>query len=302
MFHRAVISTVGTAVALVLAQAAAAHDDNDHHHGHDGHADRIALKPIGTFDAGGAGSAEIVAFDADSKRLFVVNAATSTVDVLDARNPKLPTKITTIDTSALGSPNSVAAHDGLVAVAIQADPKTDPGHVAFYKVSGELIASVQVGALPDMLKFSPNGAYVLVANEAEPSGYGAGQVDPQGSVSIIPIPKSLSQVKKLKDSDVRTASFTQFDGQEASLRAQGIRIYGPGSSASQDFEPEYITISKDSRTAYVTLQENNAIAEIDIAKAKVTAVRPLGFKDYSQPPQTAATYEWNDRPVVGFTA
>jgi hypothetical protein len=301
MFHRAVISTIGTAVALVLAQAAAAHDD-DHHHGHDGHAERIALKAIGTFDAGGAGSAEIVAFDAGSKRLFVVNAATSTVDVLDARNPKQPTRITTIDTAALGSPNSVDVHDGLVAIAIQADPKTDPGHVAFYKVNGDLIASVQVGALPDMLKFSPNGDYLLVANEAEPSGYGVGQVDPEGSVSIIPIPQSLSQLKKLKDSDVRTASFAQFDGQEASLRAQGIRIYGPGATASQDFEPEYIAISKDSRTAYVTLQENNAIAQIDIRSAKVTALRPLGFKDYNAPPQAAATYEWHDRPFVGTTA
>ena len=80
---------------------------------------------------------------------------------------------------------------------------------------------------------------------------------------------------------MRTASFTKFDGQEASLRAQGIRIYGPGATASQDFEPEYIAISEDSRTAYVTLQENNAIAEIDIKSAQVTALRPLGFKDYS---------------------
>lgn len=303
MFHRAVIatciSTVGTAVALVLAQAAAAHGDDGRHRGD---AERIALTPLSTFDAGGAGSAEIVAYDAGSKRLFVVNAQTRTVDVLDVRNPKLPTRITTIDTSALGAPNSVAAHDGLVAVAIESSPKTAPGHVAFYNVSGELITAVQVGALPDMITFTPNGAYALVANEAEPSGYGVGHVDPQGTVSIIPIPKSPSQLKKLKDSDVRTASFTMFDGQEASLRAQGIRIYGPGATASQDFEPEYIAISKDSRTAYVTLQENNAIAEVDIKGARVTALRPLGFKDYSMPPQTAATYEWNDRPSIGATA
>ena len=92
-----------------------------------------------------------------------------------------------------------------------------------------------------MLTFTPNGQYVLVANEGEPSGYGVGHVDPEGSVSIIPVAKSHSQLKKLQDSDVRTASFTQFNGQEASLRAQGIRIYGPGASAAQDFEPEYIT-------------------------------------------------------------
>jgi hypothetical protein len=293
---------VSAAVALVLAQAAAAHDDRDHHLGQDGKGERIALTPIGTFDAGEAGSAEIVAFDAASKRLFLVNAQTETVDILDARNPRNPTLITTIGTAALGAPNSVATHDGLVAVAIQSDPKTDPGHVAFYKASGELIVSVQVGALPDMVTFTPDGNTLLVANEAEPSGYGAGEVDPQGSVSIIAIPKNQSRLKKLKDSDVRTASFTKYDGQEDSLRAQGIRIYGPGSSASQDFEPEYIAISGDSRTAYVTLQENNAIAEIDIKSAKVTALRPLGFKDYSQPPQAVATYEWTDRPVVGATA
>jgi hypothetical protein len=151
VIHRAVVTTVSTAVALVLAQAAAAHND-------DGKEQRIALTPIGTFDAGDAGSAEIVAFDAGSKRLFLVNAQTSTVDILDASNPKQPTRITTIDTSALGSPNSVDVHDGLVAVAIQADPKTDPGHVAFYKVSGELITSVEVGALPDMIKFTPTAA------------------------------------------------------------------------------------------------------------------------------------------------
>jgi hypothetical protein len=109
MVHRAVISTVSAVVALVLAEAASAHNDDD---GHDGKAKRIALTPIGTFDAGDAGSAEIVAFDAGSKRLFLVNAQTSTVDILDARNPQLPTRTATIDTSALGSPNSVDVHDG----------------------------------------------------------------------------------------------------------------------------------------------------------------------------------------------
>lgn len=310
MTRRAAVSTVAAAVALILATAAgsaAAYDSDDHRNGGHGrgdhrHAERIALTPIGTFDAGGAGSAEVVAYDAKSRRLFVVNAQTQTVDVLDVRNPKAPSRIGTIDTSGLGAPNSVAVRDGLVAVAIQSDPKTDAGHVAFYDVSGQQVAAVTVGALPDMLTFTPNGEYVLVANEAEPSGYGEGEVDPPGSVSVIPVPKSVSQLKKLKDKDVRTASFTRFDGQEASLRAQGVRIYGPGATASQDFEPEYIAISDDSRTAYVTLQENNAIAEIDIRSAQVKKIRALGFKDYDVEPQTTATYEWNDRPVIGATA
>jgi hypothetical protein len=305
MFDRAARTTVSAAVALVLAGTSAlAHDDDrGEHRGHDDAA-KIKLMPLATFDAGGAGSAEIVAYDAQSRRLFVVNAQTKTVDIVDVRNPKAPTRIKTIDTSVFGSPNSVAVHDGIVAVAIESAPKTAPGRVALYKANGELTVSVQVGALPDMVTFTPNGEHVLVANEGEPSGYGVGHVDPQGSVSIIPIPRNHSQLKKLKDADVHEVSFTQFNGQEADLRAQGIRIYGPGASAAQDFEPEYIAVSADSRKAYVTLQENNAIAEIDIRKAEVTKLRALGYKNYDVPPQTTATYEWSerDRPFVGATA
>ncbi len=102
---------------------------------------------------------------------------------------------------------------------------------------------------------------------------------------------------------MRTADFTRYIGKEESLRADGIRIYGPGANAAQDFEPEYIGVSPDSRKAYVTLQENNAIAVVDIASAKVTALMPLGTKDLSTPANTIATYEWpsNALPSIGAT-
>jgi hypothetical protein len=190
-----------------------------------------------------------------------------------------------------------------VAVAVEAVPKTNPGHVAFYRSNGDFIVAVTVGAQPDMLTFTPDGDYLLTANEGEPSGYGAGQVDPEGSISIIPIKPGLGNIRKLRDSDVRTASFTRFVGEEAQLRAQGVRIYGPGANAAQDLEPEYIAVAPDSRKAYVTLQENNAIAEIDIRRARVNAVRPLGYKDYSQGPYTTATFEWTagQLPAAGYT-
>lgn len=262
----------------------------------------LKLHPLATYDAGAAGSAEIVSYDAASKRLFLVNAATATVDILDVSNPSAPTLVSTINTSALGSPNSVAVARGVVAVAIEASPKTNPGHIAFYKPDGALIKAVKVGALPDMLTFTHDTYFVLSANEAEPSGYGAGHVDPEGTVSIIPVPWEAKGWQKLSDADVRTVSFTQFNGQEAALRAKGIRIYGPGATAAQDFEPEYITVSPDSGTAYVTLQENNAIAEINIKSATVTNLLPLGYKDYSEKPFSAATYEWTGLPSIGATA
>ena len=237
----------------------------------------LALEKIGTYEGGALGAAEITAYDAASKRLFVVNGANGTVDVLDLSTPRAPVKIGTIDVSALGaSVNSVAVHDGLVALAIQAPAKTDPGVVAFYNAATlQRTASVQVGALPDMLTFTPDGLRVIVANEGEPNSYNqADSVDPEGSVSVITVNRGGTPT-------VATAHFRAFNGQEDALRAQGIRIYGPNASAAQDLEPEYITVSADGSTAYVTLQENNAVAIVDIARATVSAIKPLGYKDHS---------------------
>ena len=237
----------------------------------------LALEKIGAYEGGALGAAEITAYDAASKRLFVVNGANGTVDVLDLSTPAAPVKIGTIDVSALGaSVNSVAVHDGLVALAIQALAKTDPGVVAFYNAATlQRTASVQVGALPDMLTFTPDGLRVIVANEGEPNSYNqADSVDPEGSVSVITVNRGGTP-------SVATAHFRAFNGQEDALRAQGIRIYGPNASAAQDLEPEYITVSADGSTAYVTLQENNAVAIVDIARATVSAIKPLGYKDHS---------------------
>jgi hypothetical protein len=58
----------------------------------------------------------------------------------------------------------------------------------------------------------------------------------------------------------------------------GVRIYGPGATPAQDLEPEYITVDKRSRTAWVTPQENNALAKVDVKRAKVKWIRALGSK------------------------
>ncbi len=294
--------------AVVVATCVAAPAAADSGHWKRRHKERapLELSVLGTYSTGlGEASSEIATYDPRSRRAFVTNAASKSVDILDVRNPSSPTRIARIDVTALGTPNSVAVEDGLVAVAIEAAVKTDPGVVAFYNVSGTPLAQVRVGSQPDMLTFTPDGEYVVVANEGEPSGYGAAtDVDPNGTVSIIRVPdgkKGHGDWKKFGNPSVRHAVFTQYNGKEASLRAQGIRIYGPGATAAQDFEPEYITVSSDSRTAYVTLQENNAIAVVDIGRAAVTKLLPLGFKDYSAVPQTTATFEWTNLPVVGRT-
>lgn len=239
----------------------------------------VELNPLGTYRPSGnvfdESAAEIVAHDPANQRLFVINAADVTVDVLDVSNPSQPVLLQTIDATAEGgAANSVAVHDGLVAVAIEAVPKTDPGKVVFYNaVDLGKVGEATVGALPDMLTFTRDGQKVLVANEGEPNDDYT--IDPEGSVSIIDLSAGVA------GATVSTAGFRAFNGQEDDLRARDIRIFGPGASAAQDFEPEYIAISADNRTAWVALQESNAVAELDIEAGKINAVLALGFKDHS---------------------
>jgi hypothetical protein len=242
----------------------------------------LSMEVIGQYQTGvfDDGAAEIVAHDVLNQRIFVINAGAATVDVLDINDPKNPQKMGEIDVTSLGDGiNSVAVYKHLVAVAIESDPKQAPGKVAFYDATDlNLINHVEVGALPDMVTFTPNGRYVLVANEGEPNDYNTmDSVDPNGSVSIIDLRDGALHAT------VRTADFTKYNGKEDELRAAGVRIYGPNASAAQDLEPEYITVSGNSRKAWVSLQEANALAVVDIRKADVTDILPLGTKDHRQP-------------------
>jgi hypothetical protein len=232
----------------------------------------ISITPLGTYATGvfDQSAAEIVAHDPGTQRLFVVNAQSGNVDVLDVRAPSVPSLLFSIDLG--GVVNSVAVHKGLVAAAVEANPKTDMGKVVFFDADGRIFAQVEVGALPDMVTFTPDGKRVLVANEGEPSDDYS--IDPEGSVSIIDLPRD---IRRLTQANVRTAGFTRFN--DAKLEPS-IRIFGPFATVAQDLEPEYITVSKDSRTAWVALQENNAIAVLDVQAGKFTALRGLGFKDH----------------------
>lgn len=235
---------------------------------------------------GGAGAAEIVAHDPVTKRLFVVNGAQGTLDVLDFSKADQPALIQTINSTTLwaeaGGINSVAVNNGFVALAVQASVKTNPGKVIVLRASDLSVAgSAEVGALPDMLTFTPDGKTILVANEGEPNSYGqAESVDPVGSIGVIDV-SGLSATGAPIMLPVRIAGFESFNSQKDALLAAGVRIFGPGARVDQDLEPEYITVSADGKTAYVTLQENNALAVVDIAKARVTAIKPLGMKDHS---------------------
>lgn len=243
---------------------------------------QISLTPIGTYGTlvFDEGAAEIVTYDAETERLFVSNANYNTIDVLDISDPANPSLIHAINLEGYGGGvNSVAVRDGILAAAVEAVTKQDPGSVVFFDTEDfDHLATVTVGALPDMLAFTPDGTKVVVANEGEPNDdY---DVDPEGSVSIIDVSGG---VIGLSQDNVSTASFAPFNCNINKLRRDQVRIYGPGATVAQDVEPEYVAFSSDSSTAYVTLQENNALAFIDLTNATVTDIKSFGYKAHRNP-------------------
>jgi DNA-binding beta-propeller fold protein YncE len=229
------------------------------------------LSSIGTGSIDGVG-AEIVAYDRETRRAFAINSTDNTLAVLDLSDPSAPILQETVSLAAYGAGlNSVAVYEGLVAAAVEAKPKTDPGRVVFIDAATlQVVGDVVVGALPDMLTFDEGGQRVLVANEGEPENYLPGSVNPEGTISIIDLEQGVGSAS------VRTADFRAFS--RDALNAQGIRVFGPGTTAAQDLEPEYITVQ--GRTAWVTLQEANAVAVVDVPTATVQQILPLGLKDH----------------------
>lgn len=271
------------------------------------------LTKIGGFSS--ANGAEIPAFDPGSKRLFVV--AGTVVEILDLADPTKPTKIGDLWLDATGDPdgnaaggfellpNSVAVgkagtvSEGIVAVAIAITNQTtldeNPGEVQFFNAAtGAFIRKVNVGFLPDMLTFTPDGTRILTANEGQPNN--AYTIDPVGSVSIINLTNGIAAAT------VQEASFEPFNSQIDSLRAAGVRIFGPNATVAQDLEPEYITFNGDGTKAWVTLQENNAIAVVDIASTTIESILPLGYKDHNSVTVTnLETFEFGKLPPIGTT-
>ena len=242
----------------------------------------IRLKHTGSFSNGPAGpnSAEIVTYDAGSKRLFIANSLGAKLDIVDFSNPATLTLIKSIPVTPWGNINSVAVRNGVVAVAMENAAPQAPGKVVFFDVDGQYINAVTVGAMPDMITFNHAGTKVLTANEGEPNA--AYTIDPEGSVSIIDISAGIAG---LTQSQVVTVGFTAFNAQLLHLRQMGVRIFGPNATVSQNLEPEYITIDETDTKAWISLQENNALAELDLATNSITRILPLGVKDHMLPGQ-----------------
>lgn len=244
--------------------------------------DQLNITHKGRYTSGadfGNGGTEIVKYNPKNGYAYSVNGDKEALDIIDVKHPGKDGAINLVKRIYLqdngieaGDLTSVTVHPSgdYVAVSAPAVDKTKPGHVVFYGSNGDYINNVTVGSLPDMVTFSKDSKYLLVANEGEPSDDYT--VNPPGSVSVIDVTGGPANVTV---NNVRTAMFTK-------EHQEGIRALGPNAEdAYLNIEPEYIAVDSQSKYAYVTLQEVSAIAKVDIAKGQIVQVKGLPYKDHS---------------------
>lgn len=235
---------------------------------------------LGTANADG-GVAEIVSYNPDNGKAYVVNGQAGVLNVVTVNaDGSLTTEESIqvqnlIDGFTYGDMTSVAVDsvNDHVVIALQAADYAAAGRIAVLDYDGNLLKSYETGVQPDMVTVSSDGKWILTADEGEPrEGYGAGTVDPAGSVTLV----------NAETDEVKVIGFSGFDSTE--LAGQGIlfnKVDGQILSAAQDLEPEYIALSGDNSKAYISLQEANAIATLDIASGEFTSIKSLGFQDLS---------------------
>jgi hypothetical protein len=248
----------------------------------------LAISFIGRYSSGAKlseGGTEIVDYEQRTKTMFSVNGSAKALDMVSLSGLQsgkfgdIPLKKRIPITELAGGLKNisdltsvaVSPNGAFVAIAVPAEPATDSGFVVFVNAEGSYLSHVQVGSLPDAVTFSPDGRWVISSNEGSPSDdY---KINPEGSVSMIDVSGG---VAKLTQAQVTTVRFT-----DTQIIDPSIRKVKADATYAQDFEPEYTVIAEDSKTAYVVLQENNAIATLDLTSRKFTSVRHLGFKDHS---------------------
>ena len=258
----------------------------------------FSLVPIGTYDGGGYGRSEIVSFDPATDRMFINNGSQNRIDIVSIADPINPTLVSSFDVSPYGSGvNSVAVGDGVVAAAVDVAPVVDSsgrqspqnGKVVLFTPEGQHVKTVSVGNQPDHLNFTSDKTKIVVAGEGEPicslddaTTSPANEstdvnlvADPLGTVSIIDVSAGAASAT------AQVLNFNVFN--KNALLGAGVRVFFPGSTAAQDLEPEYIATSPDGTKAWVTLQENNAIAIVDLTNNTVLDVVSLGYKNWGAP-------------------
>lgn len=227
-------------------------------------------------------SAEQLAYDPESKFVYVVGS--SKINVIDVSNVESP-KIIYHKMMGDFDPTDVEFCGDHVFVTLDNNQDRERGRLVVFKKfdptysTMETVINITVGPLPDMLLPTTDCKTIVIALEGEAFARNGTLVDPEGGVGLL----------KFKDRNIspsnytyKRLNFTYFNDRWNDLSKSGVRfIYKERNNRfSQDLEPEYITFSKDEKTAYICLQENNAIAVLDLETENITSIHGLGFKDW----------------------
>ena len=243
---------------------------------------KIASYSTGITDEDG-GVAEIVQYNKDNEKFYVINGKAQTIDVVnmsglystEVQNLQKEKSINIADvvnsdSFQYGDLTSIDINTDkkIIAAAVQDADYTKNGRIVVMNYDGEVQETFEAGVQPDMVKISDDGNFILTADEAEPRQGLENGVDPEGSVTIVNY--DTKEVQQVKFND------TSVIDQDVHIRNNGTTA-----DAVHDLEPEYLALNKDASKAYVTLQENNAVASIDVKTGKVLSVKSLGYKDHS---------------------
>lgn len=249
-------------------------------------ASALELKPLGQYQSGFAEGTEIVSVQASSLRVAVSNSAEGLVDILQLDPAKGLDRLARYNlvAEAAGEITSVAFHpnEDLFAVCIRDRDGLKNGRIEFRSAAdGKLLNTLEVGVWPDSVGFSPTGDFVAVANEGE--GYvrdGAGFRSGDGSISLIDLRGGVVAAKH------SLISLPDLAGVEGATQAEHKRLLEreidgeelkiPFGTSPEHIEPEYVAFSPDGARAYISLQENNAVAVIDVMQGKLDKVFGLG--------------------------
>lgn len=225
------------------------------------------LQVLATYDTGlGANGAEIISVRHDG--MAVLTNVAGSVDVLDLSDPAAPTLERRVEIGLVdGTPNSVAIHPHHDYFLVVVGRPGQVGKVLAYRFDGTLLASAATGVQPDSIAIAPNGRHAVVANEAE--GTAVGNNGGDGSLSVVdlsgfngkrPAPLTVVQVPLPSQNGVAGFSTGRTDD-IARLSVDN----SPGT-----LEPESVAFSKDSRYAYVTLQENSGVVRLEIRSGELS--------------------------------
>jgi len=244
---------------------------------------KTAGASVGTPDAAGDMEGD-VQYNRDNQKAYVANGKEGILSVFPmqedgtlGKEQKINVK-TMIPGFTYGDMMGIdidTVHDR-IAVSLQAADYKSNGQIAILSYDGTLLAYYEAGVQPGMVVFTKDGNKLLSANEGEPrNGYGSGEEDPAGSVTIIDFGQETPQAA--------TVGFASFDSEK--LAGKGVlfsKIGGSILSAEKDLEPEDIVITDDGSKAYVSLQEANAVAVLDLNQNRFTEIKSLGFTDLSK--------------------